>query len=115
MQIRERFQQKLNELRDEILKMGSMVDEELKLALSALEKLDPDLARQVFAADKAVNAVRYSIEEKCFALIVTQQPAASDLRAIVAVMIAIATQFAAPWLNRSQRQQAERPAMPPAA
>ena len=86
MPMRERFERKLTELRDEILKMGSMVDEELKLALDALAKLDVDLARQVYEADKAVNAKRFAIEEECFALIVTQQPAARDLRAIVAVM-----------------------------
>lgn len=86
MVMRERFERKLKELQDEILKMGSMVDEELKLALEALEKLDTGLARQVSEADKAVNAKRFAIEEQCFTLIVTQQPAARDLRAIVAVM-----------------------------
>ena len=86
MPIRRRFEQKLDELRDEILRMGGLVDEELKLALSALARLDTDLANKVFAADKEVNAARFAIEEKCFALIVTQQPAARDLRAIVAVM-----------------------------
>ncbi len=84
--MRERFERKLAELRDEILKMGSMVEEELQLALKALERLDIDLAHQVFEADTAVNAARFSIEEMCFELIVTQQPAARDLRAIVAVM-----------------------------
>lgn len=84
--MRELFQQKLNDLRDDILKMGSMVEDELKLALKALEKLDTDLASQVFEADAAVNEMRFSIEDKCFELIVTQQPAARDLRAIVAVM-----------------------------
>ena len=86
MQMRERFMRKLNELRDDILKMGGMVDEELKLALEALEKLDVGLARKVYEADKAVNAMRFAIEEECFTLIATQQPAARDLRAIVAVM-----------------------------
>ena len=84
--MRDRFQRKLNELRDDILKMGSMVEDELKLALKALEGLDINLAGQVFEADRAVNAERFTIEEKCFELIVTQQPAARDLRAIVAVM-----------------------------
>jgi phosphate transport system protein len=84
--MRERFERKLNELRDDILKMGSMVDAELTLALTALETLDTDLANQVFEADTAVNDMRFSIEAKCFELIVTQQPAAGDLRAIVAVM-----------------------------
>ncbi len=86
MLIRGRFERKLNELRDEILKMGSMVHEELLQAMSALEKLDLDLAQKVYEADKAVNAKRFEIEEQCFALIATQQPAARDLRAIVAVM-----------------------------
>lgn len=84
--MRDRFNQQLGELRDDILKMGSMVEEELQLALSAFETMDLDLAQQVFEADKAVNAARYEIEEKCFTLIVTQQPAAGDLRSIVAVM-----------------------------
>jgi phosphate transport system protein len=84
--MRERFQRKLDELRDEILKMGGMVEDELKLALNALDQLDVGLARQVHEADMAVNAIRFAIEEKCFELIVTQQPAARDLRAIVAVM-----------------------------
>jgi len=86
MVMRERFEKKLNELRDDILKMGSMVEEELDLALDALESLDMDLGKQVFEADREVNAMRFAIEEKSFALIVTQQPAARDLRAIVAVM-----------------------------
>jgi len=84
--MRELFNQKLNDLRDDILKMGSMVEDELKLALEALEQLDTNLANQVFEADAAVNEMRFSIEDKCFELIVTQQPAARDLRAIVAVM-----------------------------
>ena len=84
--MRERFERKLSELRDDILKMGSMVDEELKLAIEALNAMDEDLGQRVYEADKAVNEMRFSVEEKCFALIVTQQPAASDLRAIVAVM-----------------------------
>ncbi len=86
MVMRERFEKKLNELRDDILKMGNMVEEELGLALDALESLDMDLGKQVFEADREVNAMRFAIEEKSFALIVTQQPAARDLRAIVAVM-----------------------------
>jgi phosphate transport system protein len=84
--MRDRFDRKLNELRDDILKMGSMVEDELKLALKAYEALDTALAHQVYDADKAVNEMRFVIEEKCFELIVTQQPAARDLRAIVAVM-----------------------------
>jgi phosphate transport system protein len=84
--MRDRFEQKLHELRDDILKMGSMVEDELSLALKALDTLDVNLTYQIFEADKAVNQTRFQIEEQCFELIVTQQPTARDLRAIVAVM-----------------------------
>lgn len=86
MTMRQRFEQQLLELRGDVLKMGSMVEEELTMAMTALETLDTALARQVFAFDNQINAARFDIEEKCFALIVTQQPAARDLRAIVTVM-----------------------------
>lgn len=86
MGIRQRFEQQLEGLRTEVLKMGSMVESELNLAMTALETLNVDLAHQVFLADSEVNATRFAIEEKCFALIVTQQPAARDLRSVVTVM-----------------------------
>ena len=86
MTMRQRFEQQLLELRGDVLKMGSMVEEELGMAMTALETLDAVLARQVFNFDNQINAARFDIEDKCFALIVTQQPAARDLRAIVTVM-----------------------------
>ena len=86
MTMRQRFEQQLMELRGDVLQMGSMVGEELNMAMDALENLDTVRARQVFAFDNQINARRFDIEEKCFALIVTQQPAARDLRAIVTVM-----------------------------
>lgn len=84
--MREKFERKLLDLRDDILKMGSRVDEELQLALQAFNEQDVDLAHRVHQVDKEVNAMRFAIEEKCLTLIATQQPAASDLRIIVAVM-----------------------------
>lgn len=86
MSIRERFEQKLAGLRDDVLAMGSAVGEQLEVAMTSLYNLNVDLARQVYVMDLAVNKARFDIEEKAFALIVTQQPAAGDLRAIVAVM-----------------------------
>jgi len=83
MSTRERFERKLNELRADILAMGSLVEEELQMAMDALRTLDPAIAAQVNEKDVVVNQTRFAIEEKCFALIVTQQPAARDLRAII--------------------------------
>ena len=86
MSIRHYFDQQLNDLRDRILLMGSRVQDELKLALEALNTLSPEKAQAVFAADRIVNQTRFEIEEICFTLIVTQQPAARDLRTIIAAM-----------------------------
>lgn len=84
--IRGRFEQQLSELHQDILRMGKMVEDQLLLALQALETLDLKLAQQVHTVDDAVNKFRFETEEKCFTVIVTQQPAARDLRTIVSVM-----------------------------
>lgn len=86
MPIRERFMRKLGDLQADILKMGTLVDDQLTLVLDALENLDLEKAREVIVLDKQVNEARFSIEEDCFTLIVTQQPAAGDLRRVVAAM-----------------------------
>ncbi len=86
MSVRKQFEGKLDELRDDILKMSEMVDAQLKQALKALETLDKDLAHRVISSDAAVNAERFTTEEKCLEVIATQQPVAHDLRLIVAVM-----------------------------
>jgi len=84
--IRGRFEEQLTELRDDILRMGKLVEEEMLLAIRALETLDTALAQQVATVDAGVNKLRFETEEKCFTVIVTQQPAARDLRAVVSVM-----------------------------
>ena len=84
--VRAHFDRKLNDLSDHILLMGSRVEEEMKLALEALATLNLDKANEVYAADRTVNRMRFEIEEQCFSLIVTQQPAARDLRTIMTAM-----------------------------
>lgn len=84
--VRAHFDRKLSDLRDGILLMGSRVEEEMRLALEALATLNLDKANEVFAADRIVNRMRFEIEEQCFSLIVTQQPAARDLRTIMTAM-----------------------------
>ena len=89
MSIRHYFDQQLDNLRDQILVMGSRVRAELDLALDALATLNPEKAQAVFVADQVVNEMRFKVEEQCFTLIVTQQPAAGDMRSIVAAMSVI--------------------------
>lgn len=84
--IRERFERKLSDLRDRILHVGSLVEQQMTLAQSAFEGLDRGLAHEVYVLDEKVNAARFEIEDMCLQLIVTQQPMARDLRLIVAAM-----------------------------
>ena len=86
MEIRSAFHKKLREIQDDILIMGSMVSKATLLAIEALQKRDLALANQIIADDKKINRKRFDIEEKCIQLIATQQPMASDLRTIVAVL-----------------------------
>lgn len=76
----------LARLRDELLRLGSLVDSAIERALRALQTRDLALARQVIQDDQAINDLRYKIEENCLALIATQQPAAVDLRTTVAIL-----------------------------
>jgi phosphate transport system protein len=86
MEIRSAFHKKLREIQDDILIMGSMVSKATLLAIEALQKRDLAMANQIIADDKKINRKRFDIEEKCIQLIATQQPMASDLRTIVAVL-----------------------------
>jgi phosphate transport system protein len=73
-------------MQDDVLRMSGWLDSAIQRSLQALADRNADLARQVIADDAKINAQRFTIEEACIRLIATQQPAASDLRAIVAAM-----------------------------
>src|SRR4030042_3981803 len=86
---RESFERHLHELQDDVLILGSMVEKAISRSIEALKKRDLELARQVIATDRQIDLKRYEIEAKCTELIVTQQPVASDLRIIMAVLYII--------------------------
>jgi len=86
MSTRSAFDQELQELRVSVLRMGSMVDTAIGRSLQSLKERDQSLARQVIAEDEDINELRFKVEGDCVRLIARQQPAARDLRFIVAVM-----------------------------
>jgi phosphate transport system protein len=83
---REHYERHLRELQDHVLAMGSMVENALYRAMEALKNRDLDLAKQVISDDQLIDIKRFEIEEECIDLIITQQPMASDLRVIIAVL-----------------------------
>lgn len=83
---RRAFDQQLNDIRDNILRMGQLVDTAIDRAMQALRDQDHALARQIIHDDAAINELRFKVEEECLTTIATQQPAASDLRTLIAAM-----------------------------
>lgn len=86
METRTAFHKHLHEVEEDILTMGGMVVKAIDRAIEALKDRNSTLAHQIIADDSYINKQRFSIEDKCIALIATQQPMASDLRIIVAVL-----------------------------
>jgi phosphate transport system protein len=86
METRTAFHKKLREIQDDILAIGSMVNKAILRSIESLKDRNIELAHQIIADDKKINQKRFDIEEKCVELIATQQPMASDLRIILAVL-----------------------------
>lgn len=84
--MRRTFDEDLRLLQDDVLELGGMVAEALRLAVQALKAQDLEASRQVIRGDDAINAKRFEIEAACLRLIATQQPMAGDLRSIAAVL-----------------------------
>ena len=79
------FDRSLSELQQELLKMGSMVEEAIHLAVESLAKQSLNLARQIIDGDDAIDNLTERIEEECIRLIALQQPLARDLRVVTTV------------------------------
>ena len=74
----------LNELRENILRMSSMIDSAIDKAMIALDTRDVSLAHEVITSDESINELRFKIEEDALLILATQQPMAKDLRSVVA-------------------------------
>jgi phosphate transport system protein len=66
--------------------MSGLVDTAISLSLKSLAEGDIPLARQIIEDDEKINELRFKIEEAALALIATQQPTATDLRDVIAIM-----------------------------
>ncbi|MCG0277670.1 MAG: phosphate signaling complex protein PhoU [Thermanaeromonas sp.] len=82
--IRHNFHQSLESLQQEILRMGSIVEQVIAKAVESLAKLDSKIANEVIEGDTVVDELELQIEDQCLKLIATQQPMAKDLRKIAA-------------------------------
>lgn len=80
------FDEELEQLRERVLKLGSMVEKAIQDSVKALVERDSELAREVIKRDHLVNALDVKMDEECVRLIALRQPMARDLRFITTTM-----------------------------
>lgn len=83
------FEQELEQLNLDLIKMGAMVEEAIENTVTAFRTQDMALAKEIIAGDRKVNDMEKSIEARCLTLIMRQQPVARDLRAVSTALKAV--------------------------
>ncbi len=84
--ISQQYNAELEEMRNRVMAMGGLVEQQLAGALTALVESDSKLGEEIIHNDYKVNALEVTIDEECSRVLARRQPAASDLRLIVAVI-----------------------------
>jgi len=84
--ISRQYNTELEEIRSRVLQMGGLVEQQIEQAMIALVKGDVSLGEAVIMDDTKVNKLEVTIDEECNQIIARRQPAASDLRLVVAVI-----------------------------
>ena len=84
--MRKTFEIEIQQLKDELLLLGNMVEQAILQSVHALKMRDLEASRRVLEMDNQINNKRYAIEEQVMITIATQQPAAHDLRLLASIL-----------------------------
>lgn len=84
--MRSKFDEQLKKLNEEMMHMGSMIEESIQKAIEAFIHQDADSAKAIMEGDSEIDREQKKIESLCFDLLMQQQPVARDLRTISAAM-----------------------------
>ena len=84
------FQEQLEELKQNLLKMASLVEEAIRNSVQSLVKRDSALAQKTFALEESINTLDNETDEMCLKLLALRQPMAVDLRFITSAMKIVA-------------------------
>lgn len=87
--ISQRFNTDLENLKTDLLEMGGLVENQISDALRSLEALDSSMAQRVLQNEPRVDEMEIAIDEQCTLVLAKRQPAASDLRMVLAVAKAV--------------------------
>src|SRR5215470_6810650 len=80
------FHEELDGLKQTLLAMGALVEDQIRLTMRALVERDDALAESVIERDREVNAYDVEVDEKCVELLALNQPTAGDLRFLTTAM-----------------------------
>src|SRR3990172_4753250 len=86
LMLRKTFENEIQQVKDDVLVLGSMVEQAILGSVEALKKRDIQASEKIFEEDKEINKKRFDIENKLMVLIATQQPMAHDLRLLASCM-----------------------------
>jgi len=84
--LRKTFEAELQQVKDDVLVLGSMAEQAILNAVEALKKRDMKASRRILEADRDINQKRFEIEKMLMILIATQQPMAHDLRFLASTL-----------------------------
>ena len=84
--ISHKFDEEMENLRNQVLKMGGLVEQQISGAIDALQNTNAPGAEKIILNDHKVNALEVAIDEACTQILARRQPAASDLRMVIAVV-----------------------------
>lgn len=84
--ISRKYDEALEDVRTSVLEMGGLVEEQITNALAALAEFDSGIGEQVVRDDYRINRLEVQIDEECTRIIALRQPAASDLRLVIAII-----------------------------
>ncbi|MCJ7723009.1 MAG: phosphate signaling complex protein PhoU [Anaerolineales bacterium] len=84
--LRKSFENEIRQIKDDVLLLGSMVEQAILESVEALKKRDIERSRLILELDKKINAKRFEMENQVMILIATQQPMAHDLRLLASIL-----------------------------
>jgi phosphate transport system protein len=80
------FRKELESIKKRILTLGSLVEDRVRMAVQAVDRIDAEIAGRIIKTDYEIDAMEVEVEEECLKVLALHQPVAVDLRFIIAVI-----------------------------
>lgn len=87
--ISHQFDEEMEDIRNKVLAMGGLVEQQIELAVKAFMRSDHELAEKVLQQDDDVNALEKELDHECVQVIAKRQPTAIDLRTLISIIKSI--------------------------